>query len=156
MVFGVSLAGGRKYYLSKPVVRYRVHGRNCHFGQKFDHSYKYRRKVAINRLIGVLASKIGYDLEQLSDVIYSEFRSQPHRTFRSLKQYLSIAMRNGMSAPRRLRLAMRLFADFVVRPLTTRPEPTAAAAPLPLRVEEGKPRLHAPLADRAPRQATGA
>jgi glycosyltransferase involved in cell wall biosynthesis len=144
IIFGASLAGGRKYYLSQPLVRYRVHGRNGHFGQQFDNAYKFRRKVAINRLIGHLVRQIGYDVDQLSDLIYSEFRSLPHRPFRSLKQYCRIAMRSGISLPRRLRMVSLLCADYIVRPLTAKNQPAAnrpEPATLPIDVEQ--PRVNA-------------
>lgn len=40
LVYGTSLAGARKYYLAEPLVDYRVHGGNGHFGKTRERSPK--------------------------------------------------------------------------------------------------------------------
>jgi glycosyltransferase involved in cell wall biosynthesis len=91
LVFGSSLAGARKYFLGKPLVRYRFHGSNLYQNRKSDPADDYRRKLAVYRLLNRLAAKFGFDADQLADAAHREFRTLASPTMKQTQDYLSAA-----------------------------------------------------------------
>ncbi len=56
VIWMASICGGRKFYLAEPLVKYRVHGENLHFGKKKHIDGKYKRKVGVARFFGNIGS----------------------------------------------------------------------------------------------------
>ncbi len=139
LVFGSSLAGGRKFLLQSPLVRYRVHGGNRFTGRPYDKFDDYRRKLAVNRLFALLTTRLGYDVPRLRDFAHREFRTVSRPTLRQLRQYAGIALASGGSLVRRLGMlwsmatyygwdSRRLRADTSRLPFAP---PRNASSPLP-------------------------
>jgi glycosyltransferase involved in cell wall biosynthesis len=101
LVFGSSLAGGRKFRLESPLVRYRVHGGNRFAGRPYDKFDDYRRKLAVNRLFALMTTRLGYDVPRLRDFAHREFRTVQRPTLRQLRQYAGIALGAKASLPRK-------------------------------------------------------
>jgi glycosyltransferase involved in cell wall biosynthesis len=113
LVFGASLAGARKYYLARPLVRYRVHGKNLYFGCAPDRSAVYRRRLAINVLFEHLRHKLSYDIERLGDVHHREFCTIEKPTFLQLMKYFHVNLHVRASILRRLACGAEMARHFM-------------------------------------------
>jgi len=89
LVYGASLVGAKKYFLSEPCVCYRIHGNNNWFGKKFNAAQIYKRGLAINRLFSLYLEKQKYG-NDLKKLIFWEFRTYPKPSFRELRWYIKI------------------------------------------------------------------
>jgi len=103
LVYGACLAGACKYFLGQPLVRYRLHGENYYQSRSPDKARDYRRRVAINRLIGYMAREMNY-AEGLNNLAHREFRTHEKPTRREYGDYRSVVWRSGL--PFRRKLAM--------------------------------------------------
>ncbi|MEH2194600.1 MAG: glycosyltransferase [Nostoc sp.] len=68
LVWGASLVGAKKFYISKPLVRYRIHQNNQFHNKKFidiDKSYEYKRFWKCNSLFNYILQKNNYTLPLL-------------------------------------------------------------------------------------------
>jgi glycosyltransferase involved in cell wall biosynthesis len=97
LVFGSSLAGARKRYLAKPLVRYRTHDRNHFFASKRDDNAAYHRAMAVNRLFEFLERKHCYNGDRLAKFAHKEFRTIERPTMFQLFQYSQICLTAQMS-----------------------------------------------------------
>ena len=102
LIFGASLAGARKYYLARPLARYRVHESNRYCRRKPDTLALYRRRLAINRLFEHLERKFSYNVARLGDFHHREFCTIGRPTFREFRKYLRVCMASRLSPARRL------------------------------------------------------
>jgi glycosyltransferase involved in cell wall biosynthesis len=109
LVYGSSLVGARKRYVAKPLVRYRVHGRNGFFGQKADWAADYRHQMAINRLCGHLMEKYQYEVARLAESCHFEFCTIERPTRVQLMRYSRICMGAETSLVRRLSSILKMF-----------------------------------------------
>ncbi len=89
IVWGASMAGAKKYFLSDALVRYRIHGRNAHFGRTFDAGYRYRRRLAVSRLFRYFDDRMPYD-ESIEDLAVREFKLIPYPTSSDRRVYSKI------------------------------------------------------------------
>lgn len=105
LVFGASLAGGRKRYLAQPLVRYRVHPTNHFCGKRPDAVSTYRRRLAVNRLFGHLVLQMRYDVPQLADFAHREFRTLAEPDFDDFTSYLRLTLRARLAVARKLSCA---------------------------------------------------
>lgn len=92
--WGSSLVGAKKYYLTNPLIKYRVHDHNNYFNnpcfQEYEHSYL--RELRKKRLFNFITSKMQYD-DQLQELAAREFRTIPKPTFYRLRVYLKIVLK---------------------------------------------------------------
>jgi hypothetical protein len=102
LVFGSSLAGGRKKFLAQPLVRYRVHGKNHHLHRKKDPFGIYRRRLAINRLFEHFEREQCFNTARLADIGHREFLTVEKPTIRQLMLYASISLGARRSIIRRI------------------------------------------------------
>lgn len=102
LVFGASIVGARKYYVDRPLVRYRLHHRNAHAGRPYDAAADYRRKLALARLLAHLEERTGYHGRRLSEFAHREFRTIERPRLVELRDYVRIALRAEASWGRRL------------------------------------------------------
>ncbi len=89
LVWGSSVAGARKYYLEMPLVEYRIHGRNSHYGRSHGMGLRYRRKLATNRLFSFLRNRMNYDT-RLIEYAHAEFRTIQRPRFKELRAYWNL------------------------------------------------------------------
>jgi glycosyltransferase involved in cell wall biosynthesis len=117
LVFGASLVGGRKYFLSRNLVNYRVHGDNAFAGRPPSASDVYKRKVAINRLFKLFTDRMGYDVEALPDIAHHEFRTVDARSaYDRLKDYVWIVRQSKLRLARKLAIISALVFRYACRP----------------------------------------
>ncbi len=107
LIYGSSIAGAHKYYLATPLVRYRLHEGNHWYGKVPSEHDAMMRRYRKNRLIGFLASHMGYDRSALIDHAVREFESAAAGAeLRNLRRYRR-AIRNSSRT-----LCSRLSARF--------------------------------------------
>lgn len=91
LCYGASIANAHKYYLHQPLVKYRVHGNNGHYGKSKTRSPEYLEHYdqAVDRLFKFWMIKFDYPdhLDQSAD---QEFRSIPHPTQQEFETFFSI------------------------------------------------------------------
>jgi len=101
LVFGASLAGARKRFLARPLVRYRVHGKNHFRGQAKERGATYCRRLAINRLFEYLERTLCYNVPKLAEFHHREFCTIESPTFKLLGAYVRISLSAQISPLRR-------------------------------------------------------
>lgn len=92
LVYGASLCGARKYYLARPLIRYRVHGNNNWWGKRFDYMVKLQRKIAINRLFAYFMYKYQGFQWEMRHLAKLEFRTIPQPSWAELRLYIKIVI----------------------------------------------------------------
>ncbi len=112
LVFGASIMGGRKYHLSQPLVRYRVHGANNYIKGKRDRFGNYRRRLAINRLFDLLTKRSGLDPDSLPELAHREFQTLVTPTWKQWYQYSRIPFRSRVRWSRRFALIASMAGYF--------------------------------------------
>jgi glycosyltransferase involved in cell wall biosynthesis len=128
LVFGASLAGARKHYIARPLVRYRVHGRNHFCGRRADKFANYRRRLAINTLFEYLERKLCYNVPRLADFHHREFSTIARPTLRQLTQYVRIGMASRTSLLRRLFCIAEMTGHYLHTAISSSAENHAAPA----------------------------
>lgn len=104
LVYGGSLASGHKYFLSQPLVNYRVHGENAYFLAQQNPDAEYRYHLAVERLFGWFTAQMRYDPEWLARLAAEEFRTIDQPTYKQFRTYWRIVWRSRMSLHRRWRM----------------------------------------------------
>jgi glycosyltransferase involved in cell wall biosynthesis len=127
LVFGASLAGARKFYLARALVRYRVHEQNHHCGRSPDKFAVYRRRLAINTLFEHLERKLCVNFERLAEFHHREFCTIARPTMHQLWQYLRISLSARISLFRRV----ACIAEMTRHYLCTAMHPAQAAISMP-------------------------
>src|SRR4051812_2312173 len=102
LVFGASLAGAQKRYLSKALVRYRVHEQNHFHSRTSNRSTTYRRRMAINRLFEHFERKLCFNMQRLAADHHREFCTIDSPTLGQLLTYFGIGLNAQMSPIRRI------------------------------------------------------
>ncbi|KAM3101361.1 glycosyltransferase family 2 protein [Phormidesmis sp. 146-12] len=107
LVFGASIVGAHKFYLVEPLVKYRVHGHNGHYGQVQKRTPEYLQKyeAALDRLFTFLAKQINHP-NNLCEQAAVEFRTIPHPSAQELQTVKAVI--RGCKTSRLKRLTMRL------------------------------------------------
>lgn len=108
LVHGAAVAGARKYYLERPLVGYRVHAENRWFGLPADAAREYRHSLAVNRLVRLVAERMGWRSEQLLDLAHLEFATIAAPTFGEWRRYARLTLRSRRSWVSRIRLTLRM------------------------------------------------
>jgi hypothetical protein len=109
LVWGSSIAGAHKFFLARPLVRYRVHDRNSWHGRSFSGHHEMCREYEVNRLVGTLSKRCGYYVPVLLDGVVREFESAGSgRSFEDYRRYREIIdlSRHGRSWRSRKRLQL--------------------------------------------------
>jgi glycosyltransferase involved in cell wall biosynthesis len=112
LVVGCSLAGARKYCLDQPLVRYRVHGENRHFGRSLDAGERYRYALRHDRMVNYLLRHLGHDSRRLMELTSQEFLTiaKPHR--KDLHRYLRIVAGSRVRLSRKLRMIVTMLRHY--------------------------------------------
>jgi glycosyltransferase involved in cell wall biosynthesis len=91
LTYGASIANAHKFYLNQPLVKYRVHSNNGHYGRSKTRSPEYFQQYeqAIDRLFKFWINKFNHseNLDRFADI---EFRSIPHPTRQEFDTFYSI------------------------------------------------------------------
>lgn len=91
VTYGSSIANAHKFYLNEPLVKYRVHGNNGHYGRSKTRSQDYFQQYeqAIDRLFQFWMSKFN-PASNIDQFALIEFHSIPHPTRQELDTFQSI------------------------------------------------------------------
>lgn len=89
LVWGSSVVGAKKYFLSNPLVLYRVHGKNNYYNVKFSNDYLYKREISINKLFKHFSNASCIDFSNIN-VCELEYKSRNDISFSTFKNYLLI------------------------------------------------------------------
>jgi glycosyltransferase involved in cell wall biosynthesis len=110
LVYGADLVGASKYYLARPLVRYRVHDSNHYYGRTWSESSKYRRKLALARFVKTIQNRMGLDVESLADLAHIEFETIERPTLKDLQRYARVVRRADCPITTRLDRVLRMAA----------------------------------------------
>jgi len=108
LVFGASVVGASKHYVARPLVKYRVHDRNRFYGRTWDAGMRYRRRLAIGRLLDLLCDRTGWSGDQLADAAHLEFETLQAPTLKEFKRYARIVGRTPSPISVRLKRIARM------------------------------------------------
>ena len=113
VVVGCSLAGARKYYLDRPLVRYRVHGGNRHFGRSLDARERHQYALRHDRMRSFVVQSLDRDPRRLIELAPQEFLAldRPHK--KDLNRYLRIVARSDLRLSRKLRVGLTMFRHYL-------------------------------------------
>ena len=114
LVFGASIVGARKFFLARPLVRYRVHGGNSHYGKTHDAVSIYRRKLAINQLFAHLTRRMGYDRDRLSQFAHRELRTAERPDWRRVRGHISAVTHSTLHYSRRISLVLDMLKYYLI------------------------------------------
>ncbi|MBE9010425.1 glycosyltransferase family 2 protein [Pseudanabaenaceae cyanobacterium LEGE 13415] len=91
LCYGASIANAHKYYLNQPLVQYRVHGGNGHYGKSKTRSQNYLEQYdqALDRLFKFWLTKFN-EPENLDQFADREFTSIPHPIQQEFDTFFSI------------------------------------------------------------------
>ncbi len=94
LVWGASLVGAKKFYLSQPSVMYRIHQNNQYHNQKsleVNHSYEYKRFLKCNSLFTYITQKNSFSLPlSLTMTALNEFKTIPCPELKDFVMYFKI------------------------------------------------------------------
>ena len=111
LVWGSSIVGARKYYLEKPLVEYRVHGNNSHYGRAHGMGFRFRRKLATNRLFSFFRKRMGYD-DNLIEYAHAEFRTIQRPSFRELRAYWNLILSDSYLQTGKFRMLITILIHY--------------------------------------------
>jgi glycosyltransferase involved in cell wall biosynthesis len=116
LCYGASIANAHKYYLHQPLVKYRVHGNNGHYGKSKTRSQDYLEQYdqAVDRLFKFWMTKFNEseNLEQFAD---REFKSIPHPIQQEFDTYFSIIRCAHLAKLRKAIMLVSIYLYFLHR-----------------------------------------
>ena len=97
IIYGASIVGARKFYLDLPLVKYRAHGSNNHYGRKEKRTPEYaeRHNQAKTRLFSFLSEKIDCP-SNLDNFAHLEFKTIPKPNEKEFNMYKSIVKQSQL------------------------------------------------------------
>jgi glycosyltransferase involved in cell wall biosynthesis len=103
LVYGASLAGAKKFFLNKKLVKYRLHGSNNIFNKDIDSkNYNYKRELNLDRLFYLMYEKMGYKVD-LAELAHLEFQTIDSPSVADFLLYFKIIRLSKLSFSRKLR-----------------------------------------------------
>ncbi len=129
LAYGASLAGTRKYCLPEPLVAYRVHEHNAHYGKQEDAAGKYLRRLQSQTLTEHFLRHLRLDRTRLEDLLHLEFATVPRPTYAMLKRYLRSTLASRARIARRAGQALAIWRHYSSTRRT--PAPVASRFELP-------------------------
>ncbi|HET6277282.1 MAG TPA: glycosyltransferase family A protein [Candidatus Polarisedimenticolia bacterium] len=112
LVYGASLAGARKYYLDAPLIRYRIHDANRHWGREQDAARTAQLRQAVERLLDYLVRRMGYNPATLMAEADREFISIPEPSFKELRRYGRLMLRSQAGWRRKVRAISTMIGHY--------------------------------------------
>jgi glycosyltransferase involved in cell wall biosynthesis len=116
LVFGSSLVGAKKYFMPKPLIKYRVHEHNNYYGKFFSTSDKFRRKLATEQLIMHIMKK-NYYPTNLYHLIYKEYKTLPNPDYKTTKFYLHLFNRSDFSRDQKKIIKRKILKRYITKRL---------------------------------------
>ncbi|MBW4502122.1 MAG: glycosyltransferase [Scytonema hyalinum WJT4-NPBG1] len=117
LVWGASLVGAKKFYMSKPLVMYRIHNNNHYHNKKsleIDKNYEYKRFLKCNSLFNYITKKNDFTLPlSLSLTSLNEFKTIPCPKFKDLLVYLKIILLFEQNFYSKIKGIVSLFSYFL-------------------------------------------
>ncbi|MUG96749.1 glycosyltransferase [Scytonema sp. UIC 10036] len=113
LVYGASIVGARKFYLANPLVKYRVHGNNGHYGRGKERTPEYLQKYdrCVERLFSFLVEKMSYS-SHLCEQAHTEFQTIPHPLEKEFKTYRSLVKWGNFSFVRKIIMLLSLYTHY--------------------------------------------
>lgn len=112
LIWGASLAGAKKFYLSKALVKYRIHNQNNFCRQKFNESYLFVRELKVRKLFCFLNSKMNYG-DQLFNLAALEFSTIEVPFMEELWCYIKIVLLADANLYTKFRILTLLLNHFL-------------------------------------------
>lgn len=107
LIWGSSIFGAKKYYCSKSLILYRVHGSNFYYGKNFSTDYLYKREFNINKLFNLLKNSAGIS-DEIIDLVSMEYKTRGDKDFELLKLYFKIIVNSKKSLFQKFKLIVKL------------------------------------------------
>ncbi len=114
LVYGSSLVGARKFYLPEPLVIYRTHDENRHFGRSFSKGYGYERALAKEQLFSFILEKNNIP-RNLYHIVLREFRRLPRPSYRTLKIYRKILLASDFPFIKKWGQTMAMYKSYLIK-----------------------------------------
>ena len=111
LVWGASLKSGYKCFLKEPLVNYRIHGNNYHYGKNISKDRLYLRDIAINRLFFYLMKE--FDTSQFIHRLSHEFSLLPEKTSDDLKYYLKALFKTNINNIIKINQAISILKSYL-------------------------------------------
>jgi glycosyltransferase involved in cell wall biosynthesis len=111
LIYGGSILGANKYYCSKALVEYRIHGSNAFFNKNFSLNDKYIRKIRLNKLVNFFYEKSKLNIN-LSDLILPEFLTRNHSNIRILKFYFKVISKMNLNIFSQIIMKLKIIMYF--------------------------------------------
>jgi len=112
LVYGASILGVNKYYCSKPLVEYRVHGNNGYYNKKFSKNDNFIREITINRLLEYFLKKSQLN-KNLVNLVELEYLTRDYKNIRILKFYLKAIDKLNCRFYLRNKIKLKLIGLFI-------------------------------------------
>mgnify|MGYP000063520765 CR=1 FL=1 len=112
LVFGSSLAGGRKYFLDQLTVEYRVHQDNHFHNKKNDLSKSYLYLQKRERLLSWLMRHFGMPYTREASQIAIEFKLSPLKSLSQLFSYFNILIAGKSGISEKIRAFLSLAKSY--------------------------------------------
>lgn len=114
LTYGASIVGAHKFYLAVPLVKYRVHGNNGHYGRSKARSSEYFQQYeqAIERLFAFWVQKLNVP-NHLDQFALEEFRSIPQPTREEFATFKSIVRCASLSKLRKAWMLVLVYWHFL-------------------------------------------
>lgn len=110
--WGASMYGAKRYYYSKALVSYRIHGNNLYYGRQFSDDYLYKREVEDHRLLNFFKNKTFVN-ESLCESIVHEYKTRDIKKTRFFKMYVKILMNSNIGFMKKPKLFKELLKEFI-------------------------------------------
>ena len=114
LVWGASLVGARKYYLSMPLIRYRVHDNNGCYGRTFNYIYQVKRTGVVNAFFELFCSRYRYD-QDLYNLAKYEFRTLTNPTFKDFANYRRIIQASNLPFDKKVEMTVSMFGSYLTK-----------------------------------------
>lgn len=112
ILWASALAGAHKFYLSKPLINYRIHQNNNFAGREQSSLKKYQLAMAAARLINKLAVDLNLDCRIMRLAAY-EFRTIVKPPFKWCLRYLKLVARSHLSMGDKLDQSQQIVCSYL-------------------------------------------
>jgi glycosyltransferase involved in cell wall biosynthesis len=116
LVYGASIVGARKFYLAKPLIKYRVHDNNGHYGRSKQRTPEYLKQYddAVTRLFAFLSAKMNLP-SNLYELAHIEFRTIPHPQKQEIDTVKSIILVSRIPGYKKIMMLLSIYIHFYTR-----------------------------------------
>jgi glycosyltransferase involved in cell wall biosynthesis len=117
LIYAASMVGARKFYLSQPLVKYRLHGNNNYEGNQktFSTANFYHRSVRMVRLIEFFKQKMRLDETALTHLAHHEFRTIQYPRANELASYINLVVQTHTILPRKMQRIISMAEYFLMQ-----------------------------------------